>query len=129
MHRKCMQAASNMLNKELRNKFSRIDLASHWSNTASESFGEHKYNNCPHSTALTTVFSWAGVVKNFRQHALERQGQNYRQNCSPTVSTVTGTEGEVVEILKVRRVFILSLCENRVKGCGEKMLHGDYRFI
>jgi len=43
------------------------------------------------------------------------------------ISTMNGKEEDVVEALKARDFSVLGLCETRVKGNGERVLHGDYK--
>jgi len=45
------------------------------------------------------------------------------------ISTMNGKEEDVVEALKARDFSVLGLCETRVKGNGERVLHGDYKLI
>jgi len=40
---------------------------------------------------------------------------------------MNGKEEDVVEALKARDFSVLGLCETRVKGNGERVLHGDYK--
>lgn len=45
------------------------------------------------------------------------------------VSTMRDKEEEIIELMKERKLEILGLCETRVRGEGQKVLHDDYRFI
>ena len=45
------------------------------------------------------------------------------------ISTLRGKEEEVVEIMKSKSLAVLGLSETRIKGSGEKTLHGNYKLI
>jgi len=45
------------------------------------------------------------------------------------ISTMNGKEEDVVEVLKARDFSILGRCETRIKGNGERVLHGDYKLV
>ena len=45
------------------------------------------------------------------------------------ISTMNGKEEDVVEVLKARYFSVLGLCERRIKGNGERVLHGAYKLV
>ena len=45
------------------------------------------------------------------------------------ISNMNVKEEDVVEVLKARDFSILVLCERRIKGNGERVLHGDYKIV
>ena len=45
------------------------------------------------------------------------------------VTTMRGKEEEVAEMMKARNISVLGLWETRMKGSGEKTLHGNYRLV
>lgn len=45
------------------------------------------------------------------------------------VSTLKDKEEEIIELMKVRKLDILGLCETRYKNNGQGILHEDYEII
>ena len=64
-------------------------------------------------------------------------GQTYKQRLKNNilkfgainVGTLRGKEEEMVELMKLRQVSVLGLSETRMKGCGDRIIHGGYRLI
>ena len=48
---------------------------------------------------------------------------------SYNVATLRGKEEEMVELMKLRQLSVLGLSETRMKGCGNRIIHGGYRLI
>ena len=57
------------------------------------------------------------------------KGKSKSKIATINISTIRGKEEEIVEIMKSRKLTVLGLCETRMKGNGEKMLHEDYKLI
>ena len=45
------------------------------------------------------------------------------------VAKLRGKEEEMVELMKLRQLSVLGLSETRMKGCGDRIIHGGYRLI
>lgn len=45
------------------------------------------------------------------------------------VSTLRDKEEEMIEMMKERNLDVLGMCETRMKGEGEKLLHDNYKLI
>ena len=48
---------------------------------------------------------------------------------STNVATLRGKEEEMVELMHMRQLSVLGLAETRMKGCGDRTIHGGYRLI
>ena len=59
----------------------------------------------------------------------ERLNDNILKFGAINVATVRGKEEEMVELMKLRQLSVLGLSETRMKGCGDRIIHGGYRLI
>ena len=59
----------------------------------------------------------------------ERLKDNILKFGAINVATLRGKEEEMVELMKLRQLSVLGLSETRMKGCGDRIIHGGYRLI
>ena len=45
------------------------------------------------------------------------------------VATARDKEEKLVEVMRVRKLDMLALAETRLNGCGDEVIHDDYRMI
>ena len=63
------------------------------------------------------------------QQANRRKHQISLRMATINVATERDKEEELVEVMRVRKLDLLALAETRLKGCGDKVIHDDYRMI
>ena len=59
----------------------------------------------------------------------ERLKDNILKFGAIDVATLRGKEEQMVELMKLRQLSVLGLSETRMKGCGDRIIHGGYRLI
>ena len=55
--------------------------------------------------------------------------KNRRRVGTINVSTMRGKEEEIVELMDERKLDILGLCETRLKGSNDRLIHYNYRLV
>ena len=65
--------------------------------------------------------------RNYNGHS--QQKRRMTRAATINVSTLREKEEEIIELMKVQKLEILGMCETRLRGNGEKILHDNYKLI